>query len=128
MSESNGIERRYKEVTFADGRKFLLRSLTRAEMRVWKKVTPTEDDEYFFDVLLSFSWIDPETKKRVITTEEAVAGYFDKWDGPEAVGLANAAYRHVMEKLAALRVEDAIKNSDTTPGSDSCGNSAVIAA
>ena len=123
-------ERRYKEVRLSDGAVVRLQSMTRSEQRTWRKSTQKKDGsidpkriDYSNDILLVMTIVD-EKGEPAFTLGDAFGGMFDDWDTADTSILIDAAVDHCGLLVETKETEDAIKNSDETPGNDSSGVSA----
>jgi len=119
--------RRYDVVTFADGNKARIQSLTRSEQRKWRKATKRKDGtedpekiEYSNDVLCAMVLVD-DAGETVFTVDEALRGMFDLWDTQDSTILVDGAVRHCGLVIAdtTKEIEARIKNSEGIPGNGS---------
>lgn len=126
----SGDARRFEDVAIPSGGTVRMRSLKRSEQRAWRQSWITKGEvnhkrlAFSDDALLAMCLVD-ESGEPLFTTQEAFDGCFDGLDAADA----NAMLR-VATALSGLggddpkKVDDAIKNSDATPGKDSSGVSA----
>lgn len=128
------VKRRYCVVPLSDGSDIRLQSLTRTEQREWRQATTKKDGsidpkkhEYSNDVLLAMCIVDG-TGATVYTVDEALNGIFDLWDTADTTKLAEVAAAHVGVYVERKDLEAALKNSGTTPGNGSSGDSSGKAA
>lgn len=115
--------RRLKNVTLADGSEYRIRSLFRYELGEIAKFKK-QGEQVYNDVFVA-SCICDESGKQTVSCDDAVTGEFRCWDG----GLYTQLHIACMEIVYPDRwaeptveqVEDALKNSKTTPGRTSAG-------
>lgn len=127
--------RRYETETMPDGSILRARTLLRGERRRRSKFFRDKKGEfdqdkfilYGDDVYAAFCLVDDEDNL-LLTPEEALAGFFDEWDRPQTDALVRLLVKIRQldedEDKDGETLDDALKNSDATPGTDSSGVSA----
>ena len=126
--------RRYETETMPDGSVLRARTLLRGERRRRSKFFRDKKGEfdqdnfilYGDDIYAAFCLVD-DNDELLLTPEEALAGFFDDWDKPQTDALVRRLVK--MRKIDEDEGDDetldeAVKNSDATPGNDSSGVSA----
>jgi len=121
--------RRFDVVALPTGGEARVQSLTRSEQRKWRKSCQKKNGEadpakqaYFDDVLLSMTVVDDDGAA-VFTTNEALAGCWDAFDMADTNAMLRAATK-INNMGDEPEPEQAVKNSDETPGNGTAGGSA----
>lgn len=123
-------KRRHKTVVLTDGTQVRLRSLLRAEHRQWRNATTgTAAQQFSDDVLIALCIVDDDGNQ-VISVDDALTGLFDSWDMADCQILLRGCFELCFPSQAEpmqARVSGALKNSSTTTGNGSSGDSAESA-